>query len=395
MSVDGESLAFDENVDAEHDVDPDDVDWFRIFDEHAGSDGVLDGSTRVDVIGSEVDGIENSRQAESLLNDAASEGHIEKRNGHYCLESVADQPVDAKSVDWHAVFESVAGGIGKPLPSSEIKRSLSIKGELGLETEDQAAELVTNAIDRGIVVGIEVNDTREYYLADGLEEADVSPVESQPEPTGSGSGRSERPEEESSETARPEPSSMERGELESEVQDLRKQVDGMEKRFDAMSSRMDTFVEAVFGEDTVPGDVEKSEDMLTKFADLRGRVDEHDEKLSMVSSEGGNRSTPDERAMGLRTSLYEEAKNSPEKSAVMSRDQAKFALNGGLSRPQLLDAMRRAADGDTGNINGSSDLEPVDGLEFVSGGGRDRQSKIRLNIAETSGESLRTNITDS
>jgi len=286
---------------------------------------------------------------------------------------------------------------------------LMVKAELGLASEQDGIDLVTDALDRGIIARTTYNGEQGFYLTDAIdgdrdgetsdtqtreavEDGGVSTTpdpepEPQPEPK---SG----PEPEPDDLARPDPSDLPRDELEAEVRELRSGMDVMETRVDALMDRMDTLTKAVFGEDSVPGDPEKSEDLLTKFVDMRGRVDEHDEKLSMVSSESGSRSTPDERAMNLRTALYDEAKQNGEKKAVMSRDQAKFALNGGLSRAQLLDAMRRAADGDCADINGKSDLEPVDGLEFVAGSGRNKQSKIRLDLSEASGENLRTNISD-
>lgn len=394
MSVEGDSLAFHENVDADHGVDPETVDWQAIRDEYAASDGLLDVSSRTDALTQTVDGIENSRQASGLLVSAVECGLIEERDGDYYVPG-DDGTIDADAVDWEQVFESVAGSVDQALPSAG-KRNLAIEVELGLESTEQADELVTQALKRGLIVQTEGG----LYLSDALEQPPQTPspaekstsptetTESEPEPS-----TQPDPTEEPTESERPDPERMARDDLEQEVRDLRTGMDQMETRMDALFGRMETMTQAVFGNDSVPGDPEKSEDLLTKFVELRDRVDEHDEKLTMVKSNGGGRSKPDERAMSLRTTLYEEAKASGEKKAVMDRDQAGFALSGGLSRAQILDAMRRAANGDGADINGSSDLEPIDGLEFVKGTGRDQQSKIRLDLSDTTGSDLRNNIT--
>lgn len=396
MSVEGESLAFDdETVDPDHDVDPADVDWYGIFEGYAGSDGLLDGSTRVDVISSEVDGIENARQAEALLSEAATEGLLEERGGDYYLDDVTAAKQTVTDIDWRTLFEEVAGDVTAPLPDYTA-RNVLIQSHLGLGSEEEADAIVTAAKDRGVITNTTIGEETGFFLTDALEQAHESATSEQTaepevEPTTDETPAADRGTDDDQDSGKqPDPETMERGELEAEVRSLRNQVGEMESRFDAMATRMDTITEAVFGQDSVPGDVDKSEDMLTKFVDLQGRVDEHDEKLSMVSDGGGSRSTPDERAMGLRTALYDEATKSGEKKAMMTRDQAKFALNGGLSRAQLLDAMRRAADGNSEDINGRSDLEPVEGLKFVNGTGRGDQSKIQLDLSRTSGEELRT-----
>ena len=399
MSVNGESLAFDENVDADHSVDPDDVDWRSIFDTHAASDGLLDMSTRADAVQTEVDGIQNSRQAEALLSEAADAGFIEERGTDYYLGDDSDETT-VDDVDWRVLFADVAEGVTNPLPSAG-KRKFLIKSRLGLESEQQADELIADACDRGLIVRTTVGETSGLYLADALEDsqtdASESNVTANPESINSDGDRGDEPEPATdrspSADSRPDPSEMARSELEREVEQLRTDMDVMESRVESMFNEMNNIKQAIFGSEDIPGDPEKSEDLLTKFVNVRDRVDEHDDKLTMVSSESGSRSTPDERAQALRMALYEDAKANRERKAVMNRDQAKYALNGGLSRAQLLDAMRRAADGKEADIDGSSDLEPLEGVQFVKGTGRSEQSKIRMNLTQMPGEDLRKNLT--
>lgn len=167
MSVEGDRLAFDDAVESDHDVDPTDVDWRTVFAEHGGDDGILGASVRTDAVIEEVDGIENSRQAESLLADAADRGVIDRQNNDYVIDH---DPIEEIEVDWHAVFESVAKGIDQPLPSSG-KRGFLIQNELGLESEDQAHELVERARERGIIVQAEVNGSSGLFLSNGLDDA--------------------------------------------------------------------------------------------------------------------------------------------------------------------------------------------------------------------------------
>lgn len=66
------------------------------------------------------------------------------------------------------MFESVAGGIGQPLPSSAIARKLEVQNELGLESEEEAETLITDARERGIIAATEVDGVSGFYLSDGV-----------------------------------------------------------------------------------------------------------------------------------------------------------------------------------------------------------------------------------
>lgn len=401
MSVQGESRQVGD-LPSEAPVDPADVDWDAIREEWADDDGLLTVSERTDAISQTVPEVTQATEATAVLSNAIEAGYIEERGEDYYIPGgESDDTLDATDVDWESLFEAVTDGgtVTEPLPDAS-KRAIPIQLELGLEKIDDANALVEDARERGIIVNTEVNGTKGLYYSDAIgnvPEPDPEPAvetESDSEPDPDPETEPDPVTESVTETeSKPAPEDMSRGDLEQEVRDLRSTVEDMDRRLEAHSARMDALTKAVFGQDSIPGDVNKSESVLTKFVDLNDRVDEHDEKLTMVSTNSGSRSTPDERGMALRAALYEEAKQSAEKKAVMDRDQVKYALGGGLSRAQLLDAMRRAADGRDADINGSSDLEPVNGLEFVKGTGRSTQSKIRLNLTETSGENLRKNLT--
>lgn len=241
MSVNGESYAFSENVDAEHTVDPADVDWEAIFDAHAGSDGLLDLSTRTDVVQAEVDGIESSLQADALLKEAADAGHIEERGGDYYLET-GTETIDADDVDWVSLFEAVAGGVGQRLPTSEIKRSVNIKSELGLRSEDTAAELVEQARERGIIVLTEVNGAKGLYLSDGLERARASETGTETEATAETAEATQetRPE---LEALREQSDDVEEyaSQLEGLLTDVLDRLEAVEERQDRQEERANTF----------------------------------------------------------------------------------------------------------------------------------------------------------
>lgn len=209
MSVEGESLAFsDETVPDTHSVNPADVDWAAIGDEHAASDGLLDLSHRTDALTQTVDGIETSRQANALLASAAEQGYIDEQDGDYYLPATDDE-IDATDVDWHAVFESVAGGVGKPLTAGG-KTNLGISLELGLDSPEEADRLVEDARDRGLITSLP-NKTG-LYLADGIEAAQTD------------SGPAPQPDSSVSETPQTRP----------ELEALREDSDGMDEYVDQL-----------------------------------------------------------------------------------------------------------------------------------------------------------------
>lgn len=187
---------------------------------------------------------------------------------------------------------------------------------------------------------------------------------------------------------------MDRDELEEEIESLRRQVSAMEARFDALSTKFDALVTVCLGDPHELGSVEPEEmtDLLTRTKELDDRVTEHDARMEMFYSESGGRDDPDGRAMRLRQTLYNTAKNN-DGTAALDRDGAEGALNGGLHKASVLDAMKRAADGRNAKIDGSSDLDPVASITFCVGEGRGNQSRIEMDLSDATGAEVRQNLT--
>ncbi|ELZ05714.1 hypothetical protein [Natrialba aegyptia] len=228
MSVEGESATFEESVPETHTVDPAEVDWAAIGAEHASSDGLLDASHRTDALTTSIDGIENSRQASALLVDAAEQGHIDERNGDYYVPVDGGDRIDVTDVDWHAVFEEVAGGVEQPLPP-EGKRNLGIMFELDLANEDEADELVEDALDHGVITSSAGQSG--LYLADALDQST----------TDTATSTTDDPVETADETTRPELEALRKGsdDLEEYVGQLEGLLTDVLDRLDAVEERQD------------------------------------------------------------------------------------------------------------------------------------------------------------
>ena len=244
-----------------------------------------------------------------------------------------------------------------------------------------AIEMVTDS-DGDVLVREGQSEGVLESTSSGLVIADGEPPEPDEPETETDSGEKE---------SEPKPEEMERSELEKEVHELRKEMDAMSSHMDAMNARLNDLTKALVGEESlnVVVDPDNMEDVWSRLNTLSEDVQEHEDKLNMFSKGGGKKKTPDERAQTLRSVLYEKAKSGSSKVGKMTRDECDSALGGGMSRYQLMEAMKRAADGEDADINGSSDLESMDGVEVVVGSGRDEQSKIRMDLAEATAQELR------
>jgi hypothetical protein len=176
---------------------------------------------------------------------------------------------------------------------------------------------------------------------------------------------------------------MDRDDLEDEVRDLRDEVDDLRddvRRAEALTrqfrSKIDTIEALLVGQDELfayePDEI-AADPMHARLQGVEEDVQEHDEKLTMVELGEGTKDSPDGRARTLRQVCYNEAKQNDGLSRL-TRDEASTALQGGLHRGSVIDAMKRAADGqdaetaeDYTPIQGASDLTAQEGLRFVSG----------------------------
>lgn len=206
----------------------------------------------------------------------------------------------------------------------------------------------------------------------------------------------------------PTPSQMDRDDLEDEVQQLREEVKGLKddvRRAEALTRKATHQLEIVErllvgeGEFTFyePDEIQ-ADPLHSRVQELEEDVLEHGEKLTMVESGEATDDTPDGRARQLRQVCYEKAKQN-EGLSRLTRDEADSALGGGHHRQSLLDAMKRAADGkqaevadDYKPINGSSDLSPQEGLEFVTGQDFD-QSHLEFSADDLTSAATRQNLT--
>lgn len=184
-------------------------------------------------------------------------------------------------------------------------------------------------------------------------------------------------------------------ELREENEELRRKVDDLEARCEGISRRFNTLVEVMLGDMDELGAYEPDEmrDVLQRVVDLEDTVADHENQVAMVRGDGGSQSdTPDGRAKRLRKVLYNRAKKNDGK-ATLNRDGVDGALGGGHHRGTVLDAMRRAAKGRDADINGSSDLPPLNGVTFHKGTRRDEQSRITMDLSDVTGSEVRQNLT--
>lgn len=184
-------------------------------------------------------------------------------------------------------------------------------------------------------------------------------------------------------------------ELRQENEELRRKMSHLEARCEGISRRFTTLVEVMLGDEDELGTYEPDEmrDVLQRVVDLEDTVADHENQVAMVRGDGGSQTdTPDGRAKRLRQVLYNRAKKNDGK-ATLDRDGVDGSLGGGHHRGTVLDAMKRAAEGREADINGASDLPPLNGVTFHKGTKRDEQSRILMDLADVTGSEVRQNLT--
>lgn len=193
---------------------------------------------------------------------------------------------------------------------------------------------------------------------------------------------------------------LEREELAEKVRDLEKRVRSLEGLTDALQTQNRLLKTALAGSDDEFGawDVEQMVPLHDRVEKVSDTVAEHDERFEMFVVEDGKQATPDERAMHLRQVLLNDAQNNDDGIGKMARDTARKVLDGSLHKGTVLDAMRRAANGSEAQIDGASDLESVDGIEFHTGGtvgsdGQAEQSRLKLHESRLTGTEARQILT--
>jgi hypothetical protein len=182
--------------------------------------------------------------------------------------------------------------------------------------------------------------------------------------------------------------------LQAENQELRDRVNELEHLVDALRRQMKQRTKLLTGDESLSTvEPDEVDDVLTRLSALEDDIATLRQDTQMVRQDGGNGAdNPDGRAKLLRQTLLETARTNDGK-AKLDRAAADARLGGGLHRDTVLDAMRRAADGYDADINGASDLEPVDSITFRVGSGRDSPSILVMDLSDATGSELRQNLT--
>lgn len=178
----------------------------------------------------------------------------------------------------------------------------------------------------------------------------------------------------------------------SDCEELRKQLQATEALVQALHTKQKRIIELLVGEEDLEK-IDESErvDIDQRILDLEESMQDVSERVRMVRNDGGSDS-PDDRARRLRQRLYDGAKKNGGQYGL-TRDSANEAIGGGYHRSSVLDVMKRAADGTEAEINGSTELEPIDGINFEKGDAMSDQSRITIDLSDITGRDLRCNLT--
>lgn len=185
-----------------------------------------------------------------------------------------------------------------------------------------------------------------------------------------------------------------------DVEALRDRVDALEAQLQAVRAQNRRLKQLLAGDpdEIATWDLDSMVPLHTRLEQLEGTVDEHETKFQMFVVEDGKQSTPDQRAVHLRQNILNQAQKNDAPIAKLTRSQADSALGGDLHKQSVLDAMKRAADGHAAKTTGSSDLHPIDAIEFTTGGtvGRDgspEQSYLVIDLRDLTGDQARQILT--
>lgn len=310
----------------------------------------------------------------------------------------ANDNVTPQDVNWDAVFEG-----DDTLSTAQIDVKLSFQTSLD---KPARADLLNEAVDEGVISRTQRGYTRDTASSD--DETEERKATTDDEQSANEGETDDGPEDVEQHSEKPEPETMARDELVEEVDQLRDEVS--ELRDDVLKaealtrqvqSKMETVEALLVGEDELQFyDTENitANPLHSRIQDIEEDVNEHEDQLTMVESGEATPDTPDGRAQTLRNVCYNQAKNN-EGLSRMTRDEASSALQGGLHRQSLMDAMKRAADGKEAEnaesytpINGSSDLTPQEGLRFVKGEQME-QSYLEFDADDLTSAAARQNLT--
>lgn len=182
--------------------------------------------------------------------------------------------------------------------------------------------------------------------------------------------------------------------------ELAKRVQKLEALVEALQAQNRRLKRAVAGDgdEFSTWDLDQMVPLHDRVEELEATVSDHADRFEMFVVEEGSQGTPDQRAMHLRQILLNQANRNDSSIAKLNRDQAASALGGDLHRSSVIDAMRRAANGNAADISGSSDLQPIGGIEFSTGAavgndGVPEQSHLLADTADVTGDEARKILT--
>jgi len=382
-------------------VDPATVDWAQAIDEF-GSEGKLGMLERTDAVQAQLDEINADHEAERVVAAALEAGLLERGGGNTLVlpddggdrketTTENDDLLSPDTLDWPTIFRDAAGSVTDPFPNHSQGTYVKLYSDR-INDATEGKRLFEKAIEAGIIEDCPDRENGRYFLAnaDSLVGQETA-TDDESDPDVDTEGRTD-----DVGNAEHDVSDQSRAELEKEVQILRSQTD-------ALSTKLNRLAAIVLGDrDTAEYDVDEiGTDLRTQLNDIEERVNEHDDKLAMYAAGGSSGpDDPDSRATKLRQVLYNSAK-ATDGTADLTRDEAESALNGGLHRESVLDAMKRAADGQTAGddersyrpINGASSLPPCSGITFKDGSLGGGQSYIVLELSDMTGAEIRQKLT--
>lgn len=278
-------------------------------------------------------------------------------------------------VDWADVYQQIGVDPDQPITGeSQMLIAVTLSDQVPADDETEAAEFVSDALERD-----GLSKTADGYVIDEFATETVDEIKTHDDDSG-------EPE--------PEPEPVDETTDDQEIAELRAEV----ARLKAVNRRQDQLITMLLGERDLsavePDDMRPVMDRLRVLEDRVGDLEEDNERRLELSEVSHSR--PDERAEKLRHALLNHAGS--DGRAALTRDDVD-AILGGLHRGQLLEAMKRAADGRRASdedrryspIPGTSDLRPVDAITFEVGKESDEQSRVVLDTKDLTGSEARQN----
>jgi uncharacterized coiled-coil protein SlyX len=200
------------------------------------------------------------------------------------------------------------------------------------------------------------------------------------------------------------------------IDELEQTIDEQAALLNGIKNQNATLKRLLASDQATYPELDDRESFYDRVTELEETVADHEDRLELTLTADGAAGSPDERAMRIREVLFNRAKRKSrevdndamaELEVEIDRDACNAALAGDLHRGSALDAMKRAADGKLASIsdavaynpiNGSSDLQPIDGIAFQTGKAvnsrrESQQSHLVMSVGSLTRTDLRQNLT--